>query len=194
MSFRVPLRTRRGFTMVEVIVTIAVMSVLLGALFGLVIRSQQSYAQQRIGTQAEETVRTTELLLARMFRSGGADPLGRRFPGIDPNPLNHAVFDNVRLRGDFNPADGDTGDPLEDILVHQRADTVYVRWDSGGASEPLAYPVQSLRFEYYAANGARITNPALIGSATRVRFSVAAPRSLRSNSTLRRDTWIFLRN
>ena len=96
--------------------------------------------------------------------------------GGHPFALAHGVFDNIRVRSDFNPADGDIADPLEDALVYTSADTLYVRWRAGTPPQAVAYPVRSIRFEYFAADNTPIVTPALIPSAAKAKYTITAPR------------------
>ena len=66
-------------------------------------------------------------------------------PRVDPLP---PPFDTLRIVADFNPADADVADLLEDVLVYAVNDTLYVRWQAGAAVAPVAWPVRTLAFQF----------------------------------------------
>jgi prepilin-type N-terminal cleavage/methylation domain-containing protein len=187
-------RKRSGFTLVEMLISFALLSLVMAAILGAFISFQRSYVRQRESVQAQETLQSTELLLTRLLRSARAAPLNATPFAIDPDPLKQGVFGSIRLRSDFNPTDGDVQDMLEDVLVQVRSDTMYVTWQAGAAAQPFAHPVQSMRFAYFATNGRELTTAAEVPAATRVKLSIVAPRKADPGVPVRRESWIFLRN
>ncbi|MBI2537354.1 MAG: hypothetical protein HYW06_10430, partial [Gemmatimonadetes bacterium] len=86
-------------------------------------------------------------------------------------------------------------DPLEDVQVWVRSDTLWVRWQAGGAAQALAEPIRSLRFQYYANNGTEITTTSETVGATRAKFVLEAPRDPRLGTLERIESWwVQLRN
>jgi hypothetical protein len=78
--------------------------------------------------------------------------------------------------------------------VYALNDTLFVRWQNGGAVAPVAFPVRTLLFQYDSA-GTILNDPVIIRrAATRVRITLEAPRHNRTNLLARRDTWVYLRN
>ena len=202
MNFKTQERkSEAGFTILELIVAMVLLSAILAALFGTITRTQQRYVEHKVNTRSHETLGMAEATMIRVFRSARADPtkvtsfgIGTTFkPGITPNPLNHATWDNVAVRSDFNPADGDFNDLLEDVQFSTASDTLYVRWQNGGATTPMAYPVRSLLFEYYSSGGVQITNPADVVGAARVKFTITVPGKPGA-PLVKRTTWATVRN
>jgi hypothetical protein len=97
------------------------------------------------------------------MRLAGSSPVGLPLPGIDPDPGGDGVFNDVRLRSDYNPPDGDIDDPGEDLTFFLRADTMFVKSGSDGAEEPFIIGVDSLAFEYFDRDGSVIADPTRIG-------------------------------
>jgi prepilin-type N-terminal cleavage/methylation domain-containing protein len=185
---------RAGFTLVEVLVSLTLLSVVLGAAVAVMLGVQRGYIRQRETARAETALRTAEATILGVLRAAGADPRDTRLTLLDPDKRNHGVFDNVRVVSDFNPPDGDVTDLLEDVLVYVERDTLYVSWRAGQAATPVAAPVRTLRFEYYASNGSLLTTKALVSGATRVKVLLAAPRHSRTKALARRESWVYLRN
>ena len=187
-------RGSRGFTLTEVLIALTILTIVMGSLFSLIVRSQKEYVRQREAVRAHDGLRMAEGAIAAVLRSAGADLYERGGANIDPDPLDHDEFDNLRVTSDFNPADGDRSDLYEDVLVWIDADTLKARWRAGEAARPMVYPVESLEFWYYDADGTEITDPALIGDATRARFRIETPKDPRTGSHERREAWVYLRN
>lgn len=193
-SDRAALKPRGGFTLLEMLIAMAVSSIVLAAFFGTVANVQKQYRGQRDSRMAEEALRTAEQVLRTVLQTAAADPRLTGQALIDADPLNNGVFDNLRVKSDFNPADADFLDELEDVRVRLIADTMMVQWNSTGSFQPLVYPVRELLFEYFAADGTPLTTTATAGNAKSVRVTIAAPESPVSNTLRRRQTWVFLQN
>lgn len=187
-------RARPGFSLIETILSLTLLTVVVGALFGLVVNVQRGYTVQQESLRAEETLRTVELTLRTVLRSAGADPLATGQALLDPDPLGHGRFDNLRVRADHNPPDGDFADEMEDVRVRLQGGTVEVQWQAGAAWQPIAEPVASLAFEYFDDNGSPCTTAAQLAAARRVRIVVEAPDRTRPGALFRRESWVFLRN
>ena len=184
----------RGFTLMEVMIALALLTVVMGSLFTLIIRAQREYVRQREAVRAHDGLRVAEGAIASVLRSAGADLYERGGASIDPDPLGRGEFDNLRVISDFNPADGDTADLYEDVQIWIRGDTLKARWQAGEAARPMVVPVRSLRFWYYAQDGTEITDPDLVGEATRARFRIETPKDARTGTHERREAWVYLRN
>ena len=185
---------RSGVTLIEMLVTLALLSIVMAAVTGMVMRTQRDYTRQREAIRLQENVRTAELVLTRLLRTSTADPLSKNIGSLEVDPLGHGKFDNIRIRSDFNPADGDVADPLEDALVYTARDTLYIRWQAGTVPQPVAYPVRGLLFEYFAADDTPITSQALIGTAAKARYTVTAPATPENPTLKRRVSWVHFRN
>jgi prepilin-type N-terminal cleavage/methylation domain-containing protein len=195
MNFRAHDRAREsGFTILELIISMVLLGIMLAALFGTVTRTQQRYVEHRISTRSHETLGFVEQTMTRLFRSARADPKEVKLSGIHPNPLGHITWDNVLIRSDFNPPDGDVDDMMEAVLVATANDTLFVRWQKNGAITAAAYPVRSIRFEYYSTGGVLMTNAVDIPTgAARVKFTITVPGKPGA-PLVTRTTWASIRN
>jgi prepilin-type N-terminal cleavage/methylation domain-containing protein len=186
-------RKRMGFTLVELMISLTMLGVIMGAVVGTMLSMQRGYIRQREVARTEDALRVAELTITRILQAGASNPLNMTVgvPRIDPLV---APFDTLRVVADYNPVDGDVADLLEDVQVYARADTLFVRWQAGAAAAPVAFPVRSLLFQYDSA-GTVLTVPTTITrAATRVRVTLMAPRHSRTTVLARRDTWVYLRN
>ena len=196
MNARRSVRSRSGFTVIELIVSLAILTIVMGSVMGIVLSIQQNFTKRRERARAYESLRAAQLIVATVLRSAVANPLDSLgLTLLDPDPLNHSRFDNLRVVSDFNPADGDVTDMLEDVLVEVEADTLFVRWQAGAQRQAVAYPVEDMLFEYYATDGTLLTTASQIVGANRAKFTVEAPEDPRTGVTQSIETWwIYLRN
>ena len=191
-------RKRLGFTLIEVMISLTMLGVIMGAVVSTMTSMQRGYIRQREVARTEDALRVAELTITRILQAGASNPLNIPVPaavtaGPRIDPLV-APFDTVRVYADYNPVDGDMADLLEDVQVWALNDTLFVRWQAGAAAAPLAFPVRSLLFQYDSA-GTVLTNPTIIRrAATRVQVTLTAPRHSRTTVLARRDTWVYLRN
>ncbi len=187
-------RQARGFTLVELLVAVILLSVILGALGQTLVATQREYVTGRYWRRADEAARAALVVAETALRAAGANPRGITFTSLEPNPLAHATWDNVRVRGEFHNADGDVADMYEDVRLWVENDTLFARWSATAQPEPVAAPVRSILFEYFNTAGTQITTAGTIGQATRVRITVEAPADAPGVKLLRRSGWVYLRN
>ncbi len=184
-----------GFTIVELVVSMALLWVVLAGVVNSVLTTQRMYTVQSAVARAQESLRSAEFTVSTLLRSAGADPNGTGTTLIDPDPLARGSFDNLRVVSDFNPADGDTDDVLEDVLVWVDSDTLWIRWSAGGTNSAMTYPVSSMKFQYFANDGTELASAADVASgATQALFTLVAPRNPTSQAVERRESWVYLRN
>jgi prepilin-type N-terminal cleavage/methylation domain-containing protein len=189
------LRARSGFSLVEMVIALTLSSLVVAAFFGAIAAMQRQYRGQRDTRMAEEALRTAEQVLRTVLQTAVADPLLTGQALLDPDPMGNAgAFDDLRVKSDFNPPDGDFDDELEDVRVRVQADSMMVQWSNSGSYQPLVYPVRSITFEYFDAAGTPLTTPAAAANAKSVRFTISAPESPVSNTLRSRQTWVFLQN
>jgi hypothetical protein len=191
------MRARTGFTVAELVVSLVVLGAVITASTATLLKIQKQYTSQRRTTEARETLRAVEMVVQRAFRNARVNPRKMATPPlmiIDPIARHTAPpWNNVEIRGDFNPVDAATGGDWEEVRVELTNDTVYVRYKKGVLKEPVAYPVSQLRFQFYNLAGTEITDEALAAGARSVKVTMAAPVP-NTSATLKRELWIFLRN
>ena len=189
------LKARGGFSLVEMVIALTISSLVIAAFFGAIANMQKQYRGQRDTRMAEESLRTAEQVLRTILQTAAADPMLTGQTLLDPDPMgNGTQFDDLRVKSDFNPPDGDFLDPLEDVRVRVQADTMLVQWSSSGSYQPLVYPVRSITFEYFDGAGTPLTTAATAANAKSVRFTISAPESPVSNILRSRQSWVFLQN
>jgi type II secretory pathway pseudopilin PulG len=177
---------KAGFTTIGMIVALLLLGLMLSPLLGTILSAQNGFVANRERARAAGNVRYAHLALTRFMRLAGSSPVGLPLPGIDPDPDGNGYFDDVRLRADYNPPDGDINDTGEDLVFFVQAATMYVRTGAGGTPEPYLIGVDSLAFEYYDRDGVLITDPSLVAThAISARLTIRA-RSERSFTPTKR--------
>jgi prepilin-type N-terminal cleavage/methylation domain-containing protein len=193
-------RRRAGFTILELVISMTILSVVLGASTLMLLKVQQQYTSRRGVAGTSDQLRSIELTLMRLFQTARANPknitaVANLAMVVNPIGRSGSTWDNVELRADFNPVDGTVNGNLENVRIELTKDTVFVRWKKGGTAEPIAYPVKELRFQFYRLDGTEITNVTAAGdSARRVRVTIGIPSDAQSAAIIRRETWLSLRN
>ncbi len=189
---------RAGFTLIELMISLVMLSIVLTAMIGTMTSMQRGYIRQREIARTEDALRSAELTITAILRSAGANARNisaGSIPRIDPDPLAVGPpFTRLRVVSDYNPVDQDVLDPLEDVVVSTVNDTLYVQWQFGQPAAPVAFPVRSLAFAYDSNGTALTTATNVTRAATRVRVTLTAPRHSRTTVLARRDTWVYLRN
>jgi prepilin-type N-terminal cleavage/methylation domain-containing protein len=173
--------SERGFTMVELLVSSAVMVIVLGVSTGVLVQSSRMFTQQHDSMDNRNSAGAGIDMLARLLRQSSC-PLSQDTnvycQAIVPDPDGNGIFDSVRVRGDWNPRDNDYDDPYEDVLFTVAlVDTVegprwflFKREPTDPALVAFGEGVQALRFVYTNQNGGPLANPVarpdLIGGVT----------------------------
>jgi len=190
-----PRGARPGFSLVEMIITLSIGSLLIAAFFGTITNMQRQYRVQRDTRMAEDAMRTAEQVLRIVLQGAAADPLAKGTSALEPGAITGGKGTTIAIKSDFNPADGDITDPLEDVAAKVVADTLLVRWIAGETNyQALAYPVRSITFEYFDETLTRLTTSAAAANAIAVRFTILAPENPKSNTLRSRQTSVYLQN
>lgn len=173
--------SERGFTMVELLVSSAVMVIVLGVSTTVLMQSSRMFTQQQLSMNNRNSAGASIDMLARLLRQSSC-PLSQDTnvycQSIVPDPDGNGIFDSVRVRGDWNPRDNDFNDPYEDVLFTVAMAntpagpvwTLFKREPTDAQLVAFGEGVQSIRFTYTNQNGAPLANavarPDLIGGVT----------------------------
>jgi len=186
-------RRARGITLMEFMVTVAVLSVVLGFVGALVLRVQRSYLDQREVIEAQNNARTALDTLVRLIRTSGNDPQRIGFQAMDPDPDLNRQLDSVRLRGDWNPADGALDDPYEDIAFTVAHGVLLKQEPGDPGPSPFLEAIESLGFLYYDRNNNLLATPTLtpgqiasVDVIVQIRPPGMPVQAFRSSATIRR--------
>ena len=108
-------RYKSGFTMVELLVVLAVSSIVLTLMYQVYISQLKTYTTQQELIDMQQNMRAALYLMEREIRMAGHGPNG----GVADPAITTAQIDNIAFAMDItggtslDPSDGDTGDPGE---------------------------------------------------------------------------------
>lgn len=153
-------KSNRGFTLIELVITLAMVAII-GVALSSTYRSQvQSYTVQEQVVGVQQNLRSAMDFIAKEIRLAGYDPLdGRAKAGFVAAGNNSIRFTlDVTDNGGTGGGDGDTGDANEDIryaLYDAYADGINdLGRDTGGGLQPVVENVEAIAFAYaFDANG-----------------------------------------
>jgi prepilin-type N-terminal cleavage/methylation domain-containing protein len=151
--------TRSGFTLVEVAVVLAIVGIVVGAIYSVFVSQQKSFVAQEHAVDVQQHARVAMALLTRECRMAGYNPL--RVPGIGmvTAEANRVGFTMDIRGGTGNASDGDTND-LNENITYQLADgTGDGQNDLLRNGRAVVSNVDAFDLEYLDADGNPITRP-----------------------------------
>ena len=155
-------RGSQGFTLVEVLIAMAIGGILLGAVVSTFILQSRSYDVQEQMTEMVQTARAAMDMIGREVRMAGYDPTGAGFEGIPYHGQQLQLLADLRGANPTDPPDGDTSDPNENIIYSYDADNLQIDRNTGGGNQPFAENIESFAFTYLDEDGCLTTNAAHI--------------------------------
>ena len=164
-------RTASGFTVVEVLVSLAIMSILFGAVYQSFDIFNRSYTKENVKAGIQQRTRIGIDLMVRDIRLAGLDPLGTANARIIT-----ADADNIRFSADLPPYDGDINDPFEDITYFLDGDllrqTAVLKPGTGLTPATLLDNIDALTFTYLDASDTPMAVP--VGSTEDIRTVIVS--------------------
>ena len=154
------IRRNNGFSLVELLVGMAISSLVLTAIYGLLITNSKSYSSLENTMGMTQDLRAATAMMIREIRMAGCDPTGAGGIGFldDSDDDNDTDANSIRFTMDTD-ADGATTGTNEDINYYlYTADGIQKlgrnTGGSGGTPQPVAEYITALTFTYYddAAN------------------------------------------
>ena len=156
-SFLKKAKEKAAFTLVELIVAMAISGIVAGGLYTIYLSQQRSFATQEQMVRLQEKMRAALYFMAREVSMAGCDPTGEAGAGIIL-----ADSDQLRFTEDID-GDGDIDEYNEDIE--------YSLYKSGGVQklgrrspstaprQPVAEHIDALDFVYLDKDGNTLSTP-----------------------------------
>jgi type IV pilus assembly protein PilW len=135
-----------GFTIIELLIAVAVGLIVLGALCSTFIIQDKTYDVQEQVTEMIQSARGAVDMMTRDVQMAGYNPAGATFDGVTYSTSQ------LQIQADLN-GDGDTGDTDENIIYTY--DAANLRIDRN--SETFADNIQAFAFEYLNSAGSATT-------------------------------------
>ncbi len=155
-----PKNNEQGFTMVELVVGLAISLILMGIAVKIFLVQQKAYNVQGQLSEMRQNIRAATDMIVRETKMAGYDPTETGFNGI--------IYDTSQLQilADIaEPADGTTTGTNEDITYKYFNTGDYPlqikrRGKTGGSFQPLAENIEAFTFSYLDSNGTPTTTSA----------------------------------
>ncbi len=163
-----------GFTLVEVLVCLALLSILFGTVFRSYATVNRSYTKENVKAGVQQKTRIGIELMARDIRLAGLDPLNEANAGFISSGTNTT---SIRFTADLN-YDGDVSDPFEDIVYNLNADRLEQTSDLGAgiSVDTLLDNVTALTFTYLDASDTVLAEPIPVDEITSILISLTVQR------------------
>lgn len=123
-----------GFSLIELLIAIAISGIVLGAVSSLFIMQNKSYSVQEQVAEMQQNARAAMDIMTREIRMAGPASTG----------IVSATANSINFTQDIN-GDGDTADANENMTyAYDTADNQITR-----NTQPVAEKIQSLEFKYW---------------------------------------------
>ena len=157
------LKEKQGFSLIELLVTLMIMSVVSLAIYGVFSISGRSYATQSVAADVQQSVRAAMEVMLQDIRAAGLDPTASGNFGIEVAEASKLRFtsDSIDVGvGDFNGVLDDTNSERVTYVLQgtQLNQILYETTDSEN-NQPLISEVQNLTFTYFDADGNDLGSP-----------------------------------
>ncbi len=148
----------RGFTLVELLIGMAVGLIVLGALASTFIIQSRSYDVQEQVVEMVQSARAAMDMISHEVRMAGYDP-SLASTGIVGIPYD---ADQLQILADFrgnsdgppvDPPDGLPNDPNEDVIYTHDDPNDRIDRNTGAGGQPFAENIQTFTFEYLDGAG-----------------------------------------
>lgn len=192
--------SRRGFTLVELLVAMAVGLVVLGAMYAVFTMQNRELIQQDMVTAMQQNARAALEMMTREIRMAGYNPAKKTTgwsssPTTAPGPAPGIVTADAAVLAFVADLDGDSDTTYADNENENITYSLCVagacspcRWKclartANGVLQTVAEDIEALVFKYYNAGGAELTTPvaaADLASIRKIKVAVKA-RSARED-------------
>ena len=157
------LKEKRGFSLIELLVALVIMSVVSLAIYGVFSISSRSYTTQSVTADVQQSVRASMEVILQDIRMAGLDPAASGNFGIELAEVSKLRFTSDSIdagTGDFNGAlDNTNSERITYVLQGTQLNQILYETTSSENSQPLISDVQNLTFTYFDADGNDLGSP-----------------------------------
>jgi len=174
MVTTLPFKNNSGVTLIEIMITIAISSMVLGSVFMVYINQQKTYISSDRTAEIQQNLRAAILIMASEIREAGCDPTQKANAGILSATSVQLHFTRDIAGHPLKPdtmADGELDDSNEDITfgfsssndanLDGIADSgsANLGRNTGGGFQAIAEHIQAIEFRYILESGAVVSTP-----------------------------------
>ena len=174
------LYSKKGFTLVELMIALAISSLLLASLYTFYTHQRKIHAVREAVAEMQQNARLGMAIMVREIRMAGYDPLSTAGAGIVTASSTSLQFtQDITDDSGTGDSDGDTDDANETIsYTLYDADTDGdLDLGAGGTAVPITENIQSLSFTYILADGTSTGSPASLTEIRSIQVSLTARTS-----------------
>lgn len=166
-----------GFTLVEVLMCIAILSILFGTIYRTFDTFNRSYTKENVKAGVQQKARVGIDVMARDIRLAGLNPLSSANAGFNADPAKTNTT-SIQFSADIN-YDGDVEDPFEDIRYALNGDRLEQTSDlgSGMVVDTLMENVTGLTFTYLDETDTVLAEPIAVNEIKTVLISLSVVRT-----------------
>jgi type IV pilus assembly protein PilW len=153
------MRSEKGFTLVELLVAMAIMSVVMGGVYSAYYSQQRSYIVQEQVAEMQQNLRGAMYFMSKEVRMAGCNPTGSADAGIESDSGSNTIHFTMDVRGQDidDPPNGATNNPNENITyaladINGDGNMEIVR-DTGSGQRMVAENIDALDFVYLDKDG-----------------------------------------
>ncbi len=156
-------KEQSGFSLIELLVAMVIMSVVSLAIYGVFSVSSRSYATQGVTADVQQSVRAAMEVMLQDIRTAGLDPTASGNFGVEWAEATKLRFTSDSIDAglnDFNGVLDDTNsERITYVLQGIELNQILYETTASEDSEPLISDVQNLTFTYFDADGNNLGSP-----------------------------------
>jgi type IV pilus assembly protein PilW len=154
---------KRGFSLIELLVALVIMSVVSLAIYSVFSVSSRNYTTQGVTANVQQSLRAAMEVMLQDIREAGLDPTESGNFGIELAETAKLRFTSDRIDAGLNDFNGVIDDTNSERITYELQGTqlnqiLYETTDSEN-SEPLIIDVHNLKFTYFDAIGNNLGSP-----------------------------------
>jgi len=129
--------SERGFSLVELMISTAIMLVAMAGIAGLLVQNSQVARGEQMSAQVQASARSCLGMIVQVVRSAGWDPTNDGFPALTLDAAPTTTSNFIEVFADLNE-DGDKDDADEAVLIRWNGTRIEWRKSSTGPFVILA--------------------------------------------------------
>ena len=136
------MNNRSGFTLVELLISMTLVSLVMTAVYSTYRSQQQTYVVQNQMAAMQQNARAAMFYMGRELRMAGCNPTGKAVVGVET-----AAADTIQFTMDITGGESDGKDNDSDGTVDEAAEYIYPDGLTTGTDEDITYALNDNDFD-----------------------------------------------